>query len=140
MIFHYLHTMKHRLLIASFVILLAFKASAQQSIKQILKGRANAEEPLSTAKEAMKLIGKEVYIADTVYGWSTINNSLKVLYLGNKKPKQALAILLKGNEIKINPKECIGSKMYVSGNVILYKNRPTIIVTDTYQLGMRIQI
>lgn len=139
-IFPYLHTMKHLLLLASFVILLTFKASAQQSVKQILKGRVNAEEPALTAKEATKLIGKEVYVADTVYNCTTINDSLKVLYLGNKKPKQALAILLKGNKIKTDPKEWVGNKIHVSGNVILYKNSPAIVVTDTRQLGMRIQI
>jgi hypothetical protein len=132
--------MKHLLLLASFVILLTYKASAQQSVQQVLKGSANAVEPSLTAKEAIKLVGKVVYVSDIVCRGTFINDTLKVLYLRSRKPQQSFAIILKGEIAKVYSQASIGRRINVSGKVITYQHRPAILVTNASQLGTRIQI
>lgn len=134
--------MKHLLIIA-FVALLTFKATAQskQEVETLLGHKImNQEEPALSAMDARKLVGSEVYVSDTVYSFKVINDTLVVLYIGTRTQKDALAILIKGSNIISDPRTCINSKMHVSGKVILYKRKPTIVVTDSLQLGTRIQI
>jgi hypothetical protein len=93
-----------------------------------------------TAKEAVKLVGKEVYVSDVVYSCAFINETLNVLYLGSRKPQQSLAIMLKGKIAKLYSQASIGRRINVSGKVITYHHRPAIVVTNARQLGTRIQI
>lgn len=74
-------TMKYYLVLCLFICV-TVKASAQITVEQALKGRANAEEPLLLAREAIKLVGKDVYVCDVVDSYKTINDSLKLLYIG----------------------------------------------------------
>lgn len=122
------------------VCLLTYHVSAQQSMESLLKGRANALEPSLSAKDATKLVGKDIYICDTVFNYKYVNDSLKMLLIGNKQSKRSLTIILKGNNIISEPKTWVGRKLCVEGVVILYKNRPAIIVTNRERLGTRIQI
>jgi len=127
-------------LLLAFLLLIVTASSAQQSIEQALKGKANAEEPSLSAYEAVTLIDKEVYVCDTVYGFKIVNDTLKMIFLGKKGSKHVLTVILKGKDTRLEPNEWEGSKICVSGMVILYNGRPTIIVNNWGQLGTRIQI
>jgi hypothetical protein len=131
------------LLILSFLTLFTCKASAQskQEVEKLLGHKImNQEEPALSAIDARKLVGSDVYVSDTVYSYKVINDTLVVLYIGTRTRKDALAILIQGSNIISDPSTWIDSKMHVSGKVILYKRKPAIVVTDSLQLGTRIQI
>ena len=135
--------MKRLILLASFVTLLTFKVSAQskQEVETLLGHKImNQEEPALSAKNARKLVGSDVYVSDTIYSYKVINDTLVVLYIGTRTHMDALAILIEGSNIISDPSTWINSKMHVSGKVILYKRKPAIVVTDSLQLGTRIQI
>ncbi|WP_345948077.1 hypothetical protein ABDD95_14580 [Mucilaginibacter sp. PAMB04274] len=132
-----------RLLIIAFVALLTCKASAQtkEEVEKLLGHKLmNQDEPGLSAVEASKLVGSDVYVNDTIYSYKVINDRLVVLYIGTRTQKDALAILIKGRNIISDPRTWIDSKMHVSGKVTLYKRKPAIVVTNSLQLGTRIQI
>ena len=132
--------MKHYLILCLFACFVSVKASSQVTVTQALKGRANAEEPSLLAKDAIKLVGKDVYVCDMVDNYKAINDSLKLLYVGSPSAKGMLIVVLKGHRVHFNHSEYTLSKIRVSGKVVLYNGKPTIIVTNDMQLATRIQI
>jgi len=133
--------MKHLFLLICALICLAYKGLAQQSVEQLLKGKANGSfEPSITAKGAAKLIGTEVYICDSVFNYKNVNDTLKILFMGNRKRNKALLIIIKGRNTVLNPGSWVGARMCVTGTVISYGDKPAIVVTSDRQLGVRIQI
>jgi hypothetical protein len=65
--------MKHYLILCLFACFVSVKVSSQVTVTQALKGRANAEEPSLLAKDAIKLVGKDVYVCDMVDNYKAIN-------------------------------------------------------------------
>jgi hypothetical protein len=131
--------MKHHLILCLFICYLSVKASAQVTVTQVLKGRANAEEPSLLAKDAIKLVGKDVYVCDMIDSYKAINDSLKLLYIG-KSSDSKLTVVLQGHGVHFNPSDYTLSKIHITGKVILYNGKPAIVVTDDHQLGTRIEI
>ena len=84
-----------------FCIVLAFSsfgASAQVTVQQYLIGRANAEEPSILAKDAIKLVDKDVYVYDQVDSYKALNDSLGIAYMGKRSSNELLAVVFKGLE------------------------------------------
>ncbi len=131
--------MKH---LAFFIIiaLITTKATAQLKPEQALSKRANPEESSILAQTAVKQVGKEVYVCDRLDSFTIKNDTLKLLYIGDKSSGNSLLVVLKGNKIHFNPSDFQLSKMRISGKVVLYNNIPAIIVTSDTQLATRIEI
>lgn len=134
--------MKILILFISFLLILTFKASAQQTrVDSALLKRSVPEEQGIPIKDVIKHIGTDVYIRDTVTDSRVINSSLRLLYLGGKYPKQVLTIIIKGK--KLNQKTFSWFKSglgYFNGKAFLYKNKPAILVTSIEQFEVRVQI
>ena len=75
-----------------------------------------------------------------VYGYKIINKSCKVLYVGDRDPKKALNIIIKGNKVKIDVEDWKNVLGHFTGKVTLYENKPTIIITEEYQLATKIDL
>ena len=81
----------------SFVLIVlmffCFKLCAQShsELLDMLKGESIVEEPHTPTKEVANHINAEVYIFDSVLGHKTINNSLRLLYIGGFYPNHRLA-------------------------------------------------
>jgi hypothetical protein len=122
--------MKQLLLLASFVLLCAFGASAQKTI---------------AAKDVAQYIGKTVVIYDKVYTTEADDNTGAVyLYLGKNYPDQYLTVVVKHeHRLKFTKEE---PELYfkwvrvrVQGKLVLFKNKPAIIPTEggELQIDMR---
>ncbi|HTE01006.1 MAG TPA: hypothetical protein VK668_17060 [Mucilaginibacter sp.] len=109
-----------RLLTLCLFALLTYSASAQ----------TNDPKPYEHTKDAVKAIGQDVAIADTVSGYKVIGNDMTLLDLGGKHPNQVITVVMKGTDITLKPADLVGKRLYVKGKVILYKDKPEIVVTD----------
>jgi hypothetical protein len=132
--------MKHYLPLFFFLMSFATKSMAQQARVDQLLSRMNPEEPALTSKEIINHIGDDVYIKDTIAGYKIINKSFKLLYIGNRYPNHVMIIMLKGE--KVNRELHLWTKGigHFSGKAIMYNGKPAIIVTNSVQMGTRIQI
>ena len=133
-----------KLLFLIFFVLFVVPITAHgQNTSKISVGlilRANPEAPGMSGKEAIKHVGSEVYVRDTVFNYQIINRSFSILYVGDRDIKKALNIIVKGNNAKINTKDWKNVLGHFRGTVVLYKNSPAIIITDWHQLGTEIEI
>jgi|GEM_PF-608279 hypothetical protein len=133
--------MKYFVLLFSFVILLAYKVSAQANVDSVLRKMAIPQDPGLPIKDVINHIGSEVYIRDTIYGYKIVNHSLRLLFIGGKYPNQVLTIIIKGRklnkEIPLWFKNGIG---HFSGKALLYEGRPAIIITSNRQLSTTVMI
>lgn len=109
-----------RLLTFCLFVLLTYSASAQNQDPQ----------PYEHTQDAAKAVGQDVAIADTVAGYKVIGNDMTLLDLGGKHPNQMITVVMKGPDITLKPADLVGKLIYVKGKVILYKDKPEIIVTD----------
>lgn len=132
------------LLVILFVTLLTFKTAAQTHppTDSLLGLRMmNAEEPHLPTSEVKNHIGKAVYIYDVVSGSNTVNDTLRLLYVGGKYPKHQVTIQLKGK--KVNQESAgikVGDQMHFSGIAISYDNKPSIVITRSIYFGEQIQL
>lgn len=135
--------MKH-LLVILFVSLLTFKAAAQTHVRtdSLLGLRMmNAEEPHLPSTEVKNHIGKAVYIYDVVSGSKTVNDTLRLLYVGGKYPNHQLTVQIKGQ--KVNQESAtikVGDYMHFSGTVVTYQDKPSIVITRSVYFGEQIQL
>lgn len=133
--------MKYFVLLFSFVILLAYKVSAQANVDSVLRKMAIPEDPGLPIKDVINHIGSEVYIRDRIYGYKIVNHSFRLLFIGGKYPNQVLTIIIKGRklnkEIPLWFKNGIG---HFSGKALLYEGRPAIIITSNRQLSTAVMI
>jgi len=132
--------MKHFILFIIIAFSVVYNVKAQSKVEQTLMKSANPEEQSLSAKSAIKQLGKEVYVCDTLDSYTIKNDSLKLLYIGNKSLGTSLLVVLKGNKVHFNPSSLLMSKMCVSGKIVLYNNEPAIIVTNDIQFAKHIQI
>ncbi|HWZ36221.1 MAG TPA: hypothetical protein VNW51_08690 [Mucilaginibacter sp.] len=120
--------MKKFILLTSLIIALAgVKSFAQTNI---------------TAKEAAKYLNKTVVVCDQVYGGKFLsNNGITLIDLGGAHPHEFLTLLIKGDDrkkFKDAPEEALkGKKVCVTGQVINYKGKPEIVITDPSQIKMQ---
>jgi hypothetical protein len=130
----------NRLVLCIIITLITTKATAQLKVEQVLSKGANPEEPSISAQIAIKQIGKEVYVCDKLDRYSITNDTLKLLYIGDRSLRNSLLVVLKGKKLHFNPSDFQLSKMRISGKVVIYNNVPAIIVTSDTQLAKHIQI
>ena len=119
----YLHNMKKCLIFICFTLLVC-TASAQTKI---------------SAKDASQHIGETVMICDSVYSTKLIDGSnMALLNIGGRYPNQLLTIMIPGSDrakFKEQPEELYkNKKVCVTGKVVLYRDKPEIVVSDPKQL------
>jgi DNA/RNA endonuclease YhcR with UshA esterase domain len=118
--------MKYLLILISFVALFAVKASAQTTI---------------AAKDAAKHTGETVTICDKVYSTKLLDGSnMTFLDLGGFHPKQALTLVIKGDDrskFKGAPEvDFKGKNVCVTGVIVDFKGKPEIVLSDPTQLKL----
>jgi DNA/RNA endonuclease YhcR with UshA esterase domain len=95
-----------------------------------------------TAKEAAKHINEKVVICDQVFGGKFLSGSnITLVDVGGNHPNEALTLLIKGDDrkkFKVAPEEYFkGKKVCITGQVIDYKGKPEIVITDTLQIKLQ---
>jgi len=118
--------MKKLFIFCAFVVVGAYAASAQTKI---------------AAKDAAKHIGDSVSITGKVFGGKLFTPSnMTLLDIGGYNPNQALTIMIPGadrRKFKGQPEvDYKGRNVTVTGKLILYKNKPEIVVNDPKQLSL----
>jgi micrococcal nuclease len=120
--------MKKLIIITGFIIAATgIKSYAQTSI---------------AAKEAAKHINEKVVICDQVFGGKFLSGAnITLVDVGGSHPNEALTLLIKGDDrkkFKVAPEEYFkGKKVCITGQVIDYKGKPEIVVTDTLQIKLQ---
>ncbi len=128
-------------LLPTFCVLIIFTlAASAQELSDILRKSNLIEDPGLPIKEVAKHIGSNVYIRDTISGYKEINDTLKLLYVGGKYPKQTITIIFKGKRIDVMGFYLNNTIGHFSGNVIIYEGKPAIVITSPEQLSTAIQI
>lgn len=113
------------------------QAFAQKSVTEMLSTKMNANDTGILAKGARELIGVNVYVCDIVKDYKLKKKQITRVDLGSEASLQNLVIIF-NETININKKGLLGSKICVSGKVVKYRGRPTIIVSDQHQLATQI--
>jgi hypothetical protein len=124
-----------------FIIAFSFIASAQKMpLEKVLEN--TRQEPGIKAMEVKGHIGEDVYVVDTIYSAKLQSEKIMYLYVGKNNLMSELTIIVKGTDkdLKMVRKNWVGGMIHVSGKVVLLDNKPVIIVTDSNQFGIRIQI
>jgi hypothetical protein len=115
--------MKKLLLLTAFVVLFAFKASAQ---------------PTVPVKNATKHLGETVIICDEVFSGRQILSSNTTLLSVGDNPNQELTIMIPAayrSKFKGNPEiDYIGRDIIIKGKLVNNNGKPGIVVTDPKQL------
>jgi hypothetical protein len=133
--------MKNLFIIISIIIFISLKSFAQTTkVDSLLHSMRNQEEPALPTKEVINHIGTDVYIYDEIADYKLVNDTLKLLYIGEKSPNHFLTILIKGKKINKEIDFKKGEKYHFGGKAIIYKGKPAIIITNSAQLGTQIQI
>ena len=120
--------MKKIILLTGFIIAsAAVKSFAQTSIP---------------AKEAAKHINEKVTVCDTVYGGKFLESAnITLIDMGGNHPNELITLLIKGDDrkkFKDAPEVSLKHKLVcVTGQVIDYKGKPEIIVTDPAQIKVQ---
>lgn len=91
------------------------------------------------AKDASKHIGETVTICDSVYSTKLIDGSnMALLNVGGRYPNQLLTIMIPGSDrgkFKNLPEKFYkNKKVCVAGKVVLYRDKPEIVVSDPKQI------
>lgn len=100
--------------------------------------KSSAQTTIPT-KEAAKHINEKVVVTDKVYGAKYFSNSgMTLLDLGGSHPNELVTVMIKGDDrkkFKDAPDEALkGKTISVTGQIIDYKGKPEIIVTDPAQI------
>lgn len=97
-----------------------------------------------TAEQAAKKVGDSLKVCDKVFGgrfFETSKDSPTLLNIGAAYPASPLTIMIPG-EVRIKlgyaPEQHLKDKnVCVTGRVILFKNKPEIIVYNTSQIAVQ---
>jgi DNA/RNA endonuclease YhcR with UshA esterase domain len=94
------------------------------------------------AKDAAKHINEKVVICDQVFGGKFLSGAnITLVDVGGSHPNEALTLLIKGDDrkkFKVAPEEYFkGKKVCITGQVIDYKGKPEIVITDTLQIKLQ---
>ena len=92
-----------------------------------------------TAKEASKHLNEKVMVCDKVYGGKYLSGAnLTLIDVGGSHPNELLTLVIKGDDRKkftSAPEESFkGKKVCVTGQIIEYKGKPEIMITDPAQI------
>lgn len=103
--------------------------------------RAFSQTTIS-AKDAAKHLNEKVTICDQVSGGKFLSGSnLTLIDVGGSHPNELLTLLIKGDnrkKFKSAPEEDFkGKKVCITGQVIDYKGKPEIEITDPGQITVQ---
>jgi DNA/RNA endonuclease YhcR with UshA esterase domain len=103
--------------------------------------RSSAQTNIS-AKDAAKHINEKVTVCDQVFGGKFLSGpNITLIDVGGSHPNELLTLFIKGDDrkkFKTPPEEAFkGKKVCVTGQVIDYKGKPEIIITDTAQIKLQ---
>jgi len=130
--FSYLHIMKYLILLASFVMLFMGKASAQaDTVRNVIM--PDFSTPVASKNIAAE-VGHQLAVCDTVVDFRVVNADLTLLNLGGRYPNQTLTIAIKGANMKVNVATMKGKAVCFFGEVVMFKNKPEILVTRPEQI------
>jgi micrococcal nuclease len=92
-----------------------------------------------TAKEASKHLNEKVMVCDKVFGGKYLSNAdITLIDVGGSHPNELLTLVIKGDDrkkFKTAPEETFkGKKVCVTGEIVNYKGKPEIIITDPQQI------
>ncbi|MDB5115090.1 MAG: hypothetical protein JWQ79_582 [Mucilaginibacter sp.] len=95
-----------------------------------------------TAKEAAKHINEKVVVCDQVYGGKFLSGSnITLIDVGGSHPDELLTLIIKGDDrkkFKTEPEEALkGKKVCITGQLIDYKGKPEIVITDPEQIKVQ---
>jgi len=111
------------------------EAAPKGALSMMLANKATqgiAEGPVHI-KDVSKFVGKTIYVTAKAYSSKDIG-SMVLVNLGAAYPNQLLTLALKGEAKSVNLE---GKIVTVTGQVIDYKGKPEIIVTDLNQLVIK---
>ncbi len=101
----------------------------------LLAGRASAQQVIR-AKEAYKHVGQQVTVRDSVYHGQVYDDSTLVVELGNRRLIAPLSVVFSaGKNPKLAEPNYVANYLQkgpviITGQVLMIKGHPTIIVTD----------
>ncbi|MDB4923979.1 hypothetical protein [Mucilaginibacter sp.] len=95
-----------------------------------------------TAKEAAKHLNEKVTVCDQIFGGKFLSGSnLTLIDVGGSHPNELLTLIIKGDDrkkFKTAPEEDLkGKKVCITGQVIDYKGKPEIVITDPEQIKLQ---
>lgn len=95
-----------------------------------------------TAKEAAKHLNEKVMVCDQVYGGKFLSGSnITLIDVGGSHPNELLTLIIKGDDrkkFKTAPEETFkGKKVCITGQIIDYKGKPEIVITDVSQIKLQ---
>jgi micrococcal nuclease len=94
------------------------------------------------AKDAAKHLNEKVMICDQINGGKFLSGSnLTLLDVGGSHPNELLTLIIKGDDrkkFKAAPEEDLkGKKVCITGQLIDYKGKPEIVITDPEQIKVQ---
>ncbi len=94
------------------------------------------------AKDAAKHLNEKVIVCDKVYGGKFLSGSnLTLVDVGGSHPDELLTLIIKGDDrkkFKNPPEEDLkGKKVCITGQIIDYKGKPEIAITDPEQIKVQ---
>jgi DNA/RNA endonuclease YhcR with UshA esterase domain len=92
-----------------------------------------------TAKDAAKHLNENVIVCDEIYGGKYLSGAdITLLDVGGSHPNELLTLVIKGDDrkkFKAPPEEAFKEKkVCITGQVVDYKGKPEIIITDPEQI------
>jgi DNA/RNA endonuclease YhcR with UshA esterase domain len=95
-----------------------------------------------TAKKAAKHLNEKVMVCDQVFGGKFLSSlNITLIDVGGSHPNELLTLFIKGDDrkkFKIAPEEAFkGKKVCITGQIIDYKGKPEIVITDTLQIKLQ---
>ena len=92
-----------------------------------------------TAKEASKHLNEKVMVCDQVFGGKFLSGSdITLIDVGGSHPNELLTLVIKGDDRKkftTAPEDAFkGKKVCITGQIIDYKGKPEIMITDPEQI------
>jgi len=109
------------------------------SFTLLLAGLNTIAQTKITAKDAAKHLNENVMVCDQVFGGKYLDGAnLTLIDVGGSHPNELLTLIIKGDDRKkftTPPEEAFkGKKVCITGQVIDYKGKPEIVITDPAQI------
>ncbi len=95
-----------------------------------------------SAKDAAKHLNEKATVCDEIVGGKYLSNSdITLLDVGEAHPNELLTVVIKGDDrkkFKTAPEDAFkGKKVCITGQIIEYKGKPEIIITNPEQIVIK---